>query len=563
MYDEIKTIVYIYCQNRSFNNLFGTFPGANGLANASKTSIIQLDRDGKTPLKTLPPIWSAKLNTNPLNNTQLEGLTLAVSPQIPQPIGWPKITVADTFGKPNNYFYLDDPSGYNLTTNGATRDMFHRFYQNQMQINNGANNQFVAWADSGGLVMGVWDGSKLPLWDIAKKYTLCDNFFQGAFGGSYLNHQYIYCATVPYYPNASIRVPDLISVVNSDNTTLTLTNDTQNKSALLGPPIYINDNSLTPDGFCVNTMQPPYHPSDNLYNRSHIKYAQYANPSNHTTQPPIPQGTPDTPIYTHNVPKDFNGAIYSFGDLLNDNNISWAFWSGGLDKALNNVRLGIKPSLTKDIYQTHHQALNFYANMAPGTANREEHFKDTGDNDINFINAVKTGTLPQFSYFIPTGNFNMHAGYADIYSGNKYVADLITALEQSPQWSNMLVVITWDENGGIWDHVSPPKGDRWGPGTRIPALIISPFAKSGYVDHTQYDSASLLRFVINKFNLTPLKGITLRDESLKQNGFVPMGDLSDSLNLPSLYLNKNIKIIIWCILLIAICVIMYKKIKKV
>ena len=78
-----------------------------------------------------------------------------------------------TFGKPNNYFYLDDPSGYNLTTDGATRDMFHRFYQNQMQINNGANNQFAAWADSGGLVMGIWDGSKLPLWDIAKKYTLC------------------------------------------------------------------------------------------------------------------------------------------------------------------------------------------------------------------------------------------------------------------------------------------------------------------------------------------------------------------------------------------------------
>ena len=48
----------------------------------------------------------------------------------------------------------------------------------------------------------------------------------------------------------------------------------------------------------------------------------------------------------------------------------------------------------------------------------------------------------------------------------------------------MLVVVTYDENGGFWDHVAPPKGDRWGPGTRIPAIIVSPFAKTGYVDHT-------------------------------------------------------------------------------
>ncbi len=52
----------------------------------------------------------------------------------------------------------------------------------------------------------------------------------------------------------------------------------------------------------------------------------------------------------------------------------------------------------------------------------------------------------------------------------------------------MLVIVTYDENGGFWDHVAPPKADRWGPGTRIPALIISPYAKKGYIDHTQYDT---------------------------------------------------------------------------
>lgn len=68
----------------------------------------------------------------------------------------------------------------------------------------------------------------------------------------------------------------------------------------------------------------------------------------------------------------------------------------------------------------------------------------------------------------------------------------------------MLVVITFDENSGFWDHVAPPKADRWGPGSRVPGLIISPFAKKGYVDHTQYDSTSILRFITRRFDLPVL-----------------------------------------------------------
>ena len=72
----------------------------------------------------------------------------------------------------------------------------------------------------------------------------------------------------------------------------------------------------------------------------------------------------------------------------------------------------------------------------------------------------------------------------------------------------MLVVITYDENGGFWDHVAPPKGDRWGPGSRVPAFIVSPFAKKGFVDHTQYDTTSILRFITRRFDLPVLPGLT-------------------------------------------------------
>jgi acid phosphatase len=89
----------------------------------------------------------------------------------------------------------------------------------------------------------------------------------------------------------------------------------------------------------------------------------------------------------------------------------------------------------------------------------------------------------------------------------------------------MVVIITYDENGGFWDHVPPPTGpgwgDRWGPATRIPALIISPFAKRGYIDSTRYDTTSILKLITARFGLQPLPGVRER-----------MGDLTAALATP-------------------------------
>ena len=117
-------------------------------------------------------------------------------------------------------------------------------------------------------------------------------------------------------------------------------------------------------------------------------------------------------------------------------------------------------------------------------------------------------------------------------AGDEHIADVIAHLEKSPQWPHMLVIVTYDENGGFWDHVAPPKGDRWGPGSRIPALIISPFAKRGFVDHTQYDTTSILRFITERFDLPVLPGLAARDAALKAHGHPAMGDLTAALDLP-------------------------------
>ncbi|WP_182888744.1 acid phosphatase [Burkholderia pseudomallei] len=489
----VKNVVVIYAENRSFDNLYGNFPGANGLQNVTAASAAQVDRDG-TPLATLPKIWG--------------GLTAAGVT--------PAVTEAMTANLPNAPFAIDDPNGFNTPMSVTTRDLVHRFYENQMQIDGGKNDKYAAWSDAGGLVMGHYtaDPSKLPLWKLAQQYTLADNFFMGTFGGSFLNHQYLICACAPFYPNADKSpAASQISVVNPDGVTLTTASNSP-ASALSGPPKFVKSGGLTPDFYAVNTMQPPYQPSANAAPTGGDP--NLADPANPSTLPPQTQ--------------------QNIGDLLTSAGVSWAWYAGAWGAALQAAQSGTSgviygPNMTSPNFQPHHQPFNYYANQAPGSANRAQHLLDAGSNGAALIQAIDAGKLPQVTFYKPQGNLNEHPGYTDVASGDQHIADVIAHLQKSPQWNNMVVIVTYDENGGFWDHVAPPKGDRWGPGTRIPAFVISPFAKQGFVDHTQYDTASILRFITRRFALPKLAGLKQRDDALIANGFKPMGDLTNALTL--------------------------------
>ncbi|MBN9078421.1 MAG: acid phosphatase [Rhizobiales bacterium 65-79] len=479
--DKIKTVVVIFAENRAFDNLYGHFPGADGLDQASKESLQQRDRDGSI-LKELPPVW---------DGLTAKGVT-------------PPVTQAMTEHLPNAPYTVNDPKGFNVPLSTVTHDLWHRYYQNQMQIDGGKNDMFVAWADSGAMPMSNWDASKTVMWAVARKYTLADHFFMGGFGGSFFNHQWLICACAPYYPNAdkSPAHPS-ISVTNADGTALKIA-DNSPKSALDGVPKFVSDGNLTPDFYAVNTMQPPYQPSGNA--PAPGGDPRYADPSKATTLPPQTEPT--------------------IGDMLSLKHISWAYYSGAWQYTLDHGNHTPVPN-----FQYHHQPFNYYANFAPGTEARREHIRDAGLGGVSFIAAIDDGVLPQVSFYKPQGNLNEHSGYADIQAGDRHIADVVSHLEKSPQWAHMLVVVTYDENGGIWDHVAPPKGDRWGPGTRIPAIIISPFAKRDYVDHTPYDTTSILRFITERFALPELHGIVVRDKAVAANGEPPLGDLTGALDL--------------------------------
>jgi len=140
--------------------------------------------------------------------------------------------------------------------------------------------------------------------------------------------------------------------------------------------------------------------------------------------------------------------------------------------------------------------------------------------------------LPSVTFYKPQGNLNQHPGSSTVALGDAHIAAVVAALEKSPQFARMLIVVTYDENGGFWDHARVPKGDRWGPATRVPAIVVSPLAKKGFVDKTPYDTASILRFITRRWNLAPLPGVELRDSALAANGEAPMGDLTAALEPP-------------------------------
>jgi phospholipase C len=186
---RIKHVVVIYQENWSFDSLYGLFPGANGISNSSQTALDQIDRlTGNTytsqfgqPFDLVSGSLSLTTPPQPINNGAIDTRF---------PAGFNTIIPYDVV----------EDAGLQVTD--KTGDIVHRFWHEQSQINHGKMNLFMSWSDNPGLVISYFDATNLPVGLLAQKYTLCDNFFHAAFGGSFLNHQFLVAAAAPVYPNA-------------------------------------------------------------------------------------------------------------------------------------------------------------------------------------------------------------------------------------------------------------------------------------------------------------------------------------------------------------------------
>jgi phospholipase C len=190
------------------------------------------------------------------------------------------------------------------------------------------------------------------------------------------------------------------------------------------------------------------------------------------------------------------GNEYAWTDityLLHKNNISWGYY-------LSN---GTEPDCEDDAMLCSQGKQNA---RVPGIWNPLPGF-DTVKQDgqlgniqqvARFLEAAKNGTLPAVSWIVPNGSVSEHPP-AKVSVGQSYVTSLINAVMSGPDWSSSAIFLTWDDWGGFYDHVVPPRVDQNGYGLRTPGLVISPYARRGYIDHQTLSFDAYLKFIEDDF----------------------------------------------------------------
>jgi phospholipase C len=236
----------------------------------------------------------------------------------------------------------------------------------------------------------------------------------------------------------------------------------------------------------------------------------------------------------------------NIGDLLSARGITWGWFEGGFDLTKKNANgtTGCARSTTSPVtgvtevdYIPHHQPFQYYASTANPKHNRPSSVHAIGrdgdsanhEYDINdFYAAVKAGNMPAVSFLKASGYQDGHAGYSDPLDEQNFVVQVVNFLESRPEWDNTAIFISYDDSDGWYDHQMGPivnqstsaadmltgtgqcgngtdtalagpstehAQGRCGYGPRLPLLVISPWAKRNYVDHTVTDQSSIIRFV--------------------------------------------------------------------
>jgi len=507
---KINHIVVIYEENHSFDNLYGSWEGVNGLANADAAHTTQVDQNG-APYSCLfqldvnltsPPLSTVCNSVTPRGvafNSHFLNTWFRIGDSIP-----PDATTCpkpkDSFAFPNGIL---NGSGVGIA-GGCTRDLVHKFYQEQYQLNGGAQNRYATGSDSAGTVMGLYDTRSLPIYrylhaDGHPHYAIADNFFQAAFGGSFLNHQWLIAARTPFDNNAPANLHSLVDSAGFPRNNYPLYNPLAGvtyRDSDFTVPCPAPKAGLACGNFAVNTMQPTNEPFGTFGEKLVVQ--------NHAT----------------------------IGDRLSAAGVSWGWYAGGWDNAAgittgpgwtngpgptcSDPNHDTNPAYTYPkcpdfAFQFHHQPFAYFANYAPGQPGRT-HLRD----EVAFENAANSSTtqcnLDAVSFVKPVGEENEHPGYASEHSGSTHLIELLQLIRNSACAKDTMVVVTYDEFGGQWDHVPPPgqgnnngPHDEWGPGTRIPALVVSPFLRGNFaLDHTQYDTTSILALIEERYGLAPL-----------------------------------------------------------
>jgi phospholipase C len=194
------------------------------------------------------------------------------------------------------------------------------------------------------------------------------------------------------------------------------------------------------------------------------------------------------------VPDGGYGDLPTIFDRLEEKGISWKFYVQNYDPTIN-LRTKAEDAVPRP--QTVWVPLLNYARYLD-SPDLFAHIVDLDE----YFDDLEKGTLPAVSFIVPSGASEHPPG--SVRSGQRFVKNLITQLMRSSSWDSSAFVWTYDDWGGWYDHVEPPQVDEFGYGFRVPTLLVSPYAKRGYIDSTTLDFTSLLRFIEDNWELEPL-----------------------------------------------------------
>ena len=448
--DKIDHIIVIFQENRSFDHYFGAYqrPGGGPVAGL-------LDREGRIDARF----------------TGLQKNAAGVPyGYLPLPYEVPGFANALIENRP---FYL---TPYIRPDANVPWDPMHHFFRMFAQINQGRMDRFVALAlpgkrvffDKGpgndpaqmmfaastpsGAVLGFYTRKDLPFYHhLADEYVLFDHFFQAMSGGSTGNALYLVAGRSAQWSKPPAA-----------------------KTGSLTPPVF--DRPYDKNGILINDVAPVNGPTEVFMGSIDL------------SPPPAEQTYPN------------------IGDRLDGASLPWAWYNEGWNavkpwamKTAFGAGDGSVVVDTPALYLPHHNPFQYlpswFSNVKAG------HMRDSED----FLDDLKTGRLPRVSFLKATGGRDEHPANSAPRWGEEWVMGLLKALGKSRLWEKSAVIIAYDEGGGFWDHVAPPNPDAYGCGTRIPALLVSPWARRGYVDHRVADTTSILALIEARFGLQPLQ----------------------------------------------------------
>jgi acid phosphatase len=502
----IEHLIVIVGENRSFDNLFGVYEPRAGQTISNLLAKGIVNKDGSPGPNFAYATQRKAINSGPYSPTPK---VVGAYDQLPQP--YASGAPGHKQGVPDHRFPVAMPNGpFQITHHASygehTGDPIHRFFQMWQQVDGGKQDLFVWTAETAGMgpsndtpksgpghtqqgaiAMGFYNmasGDAPYFKQLADTYAIADNYHQPIMGGTTVNYFALATGDVAIYnkdgrpavpPKSRIENPNAQRGTNNwytqdgygGGTYVHCGDHTQPGVAgirsLLDTLPYkaFNDGNCAPASYyMVNNLDPAYSPSGQ----------------------PRRQGAHEFVMTAQTMP--------SIGDALSAAGILWKWYSGGRRDGTHTLRE----------YCATCDALTTFTSIMTGS-DRER----LQDLDQFHADAAYATTFPAVAVIAPNDSASGHPGYSTEPDFDHLVRDIVERVQSNPElWKSTAILITFDEGGGYYDSGYIQFIDFFGDGPRVPLIAISPFSRNGYIDHTYYDHASILKFIERNWGLAPL-----------------------------------------------------------